>query len=116
MSPREDGAGVVLSMGMMSLLIAVAGIGGGIVATIATQRQVQAAADLAVLAGASAAASGTSPCAAVARIATRNGGEVERCESDGSEVVAVVERRLPRVLGGRAVRARARAGPVGSPG
>ena len=116
MSRQEDGAAVVIAVGLVALLMFVGAVGCGIAAIVATHRRVQSAADLAVLAGAAAAQSGRPPCAAVERIAVRNGGEVRSCDFDGSVVVAVVGRRLPMVLGGQLVRARARAGPVAGSG
>ena len=113
---REDGAAVVIALGLIAVLLMVAGVGGAVVAVLAVHRQVQGAADLAALAGASAAAAGRSPCPAVQRVAQRNAVEVRECESDGSIVVAVLERHLPAVLGDRIVQARARAGPRGDPG
>ena len=109
---REDGVAVVLAVGLIAVLFLVAGIGGGAVAIIAAHRDVQGAADLAALAAASAAGSGAPPCSAARLIAARNGDDVTRCEVDGREVLVTVARRLPRVLGDRVVRARARAGPV----
>ena len=109
---REDGAAVVVALGLRAVLFLVAGVGGGVVAVIATHRQVQAAADLAALAGAAAVRSGTAVCPTVQLIATRNGADGARCDVEGREVVVTVERILPRFLGGRVLRARARAGPA----
>ena len=110
---REDGVAVVLALGLVAVLLLVAVLGGGAVAIIATNRQVQSAADLAALAGAGAAQAAGSPCAAVERIARRNGVVLTRCGVSGAVVTVVVERRLPAVFGGRTLRARARAGPAG---
>lgn len=112
----EDGTAVVMAIGLLAVLFLVAGVSGGVVAVIAAHRQVQAAADLAALAGAAAAQDGSASCPAVRRIATRNGAEVASCETLGASVVVVVVRPLPRFLGNRVVRARARAGPAPVPG
>ncbi|RNL81270.1 Rv3654c family TadE-like protein [Marmoricola solisilvae] len=112
MSRREDGAAVVMALGLAALIVFVAVIGGGVVAVIATHRQVQGAADLAALAGASAAQEGGSPCLAAERIGRRNGVSVRLCEASDGDVTVVVERRLPGAFGSKALRARARAGPT----
>jgi len=111
MTRREDGVAVVMTLGLLALLFTVALVGGGAVAIVTTHRQVEAAADLAALAGAAAAQSAEEPCAAVERIGRRNGVVVARCDVFDSVVAVVVERKLPGPLGGRMVRARARAGP-----
>ena len=111
MSPREDGAAVVLAIGFIALLTCVALVGGGAASIVATHRRVQAAADLAALAGAAAADTGA-PCAVATRIGRRNGATVTACEVADDVVTVVVERHLPDVLGGRVLRARARAGPT----
>lgn len=108
----EDGAAVVMALALIAALMVLAIVAAGIVAIVATHRQLQAGADLAALAGASAAGTSESPCAAAARIAERNGGSVTRCTATGAEVLVVVAVRLPRVLGGATLRARARAGPA----
>ena len=105
----------MMAIGLIGVLVMVGVVGAGSVAVIAQHRQVQAAADLAALAGATAIQSRQAPCAAAARVAARNGAELMHCMTGGS-VFVVVERRLPDVLGGRAVQARARAGPASAGG
>lgn len=106
---EEDGVAVMIAIGLVAVLVMVGLVGAGAVALIANHRQVQAAADLAALAGAAAAQSEREPCAAAARVAARNGAQLRQCGADGS-VFVTVERRLPGLLGGGVVRARARAG------
>jgi len=112
---REDGAAVVMALGLLAVLFLVAGVGGGVVAMVAAHRQVQAAADLAALAGAAAVQAGAPACPAVDRIARRNRAVLTSCVADGASVLATVEHTLPRFLGTRTVRARARAGPAPAP-
>ena len=112
MKRYEDGAAVVIAIGLVAVLTLVAVTSAGVVAIIATHRQVQSAADLAALAGAAAGQEGRTPCADARRIGARNGVLVSRCQVVGLIVTVVVERRLPRVLGDRVLRARARAGPA----
>jgi secretion/DNA translocation related TadE-like protein len=107
----EEGVAVVLALGLVVLLTVVAVVGVGVVALVATHRQVQAAADLAALAGAQAATAGEDPCAAAARIARDNRAHLEECRREG-EVVAVVLTSGPLAWAGdSALRGRARAGP-----
>jgi len=107
----EDGVAVVVVLGLVGLLLTVALISGGLVAMVATHRQVQAAADLAALAGAGAARSGADPCGEAQRIARANQAELKECLVDGP-VIAVVVNAIARFgPGSWAVDARARAGP-----
>ena len=99
-------------VGVLALLtVLMAGVGGALV----TVRRVQAAADLAALAGATAHAGGRPACAEVARVADRNGGQLESCAVlQGGDVRVVVSASFagpwPQPL---TVRGRARAGPAG---
>lgn len=112
MRRHEDGVVVVLAVGLIGLLVAIGVLGAAAVSVVAVHRQLQAAADLAALAGATAAGAGGVPCAAAATIAVRNRSEVSSCESDAGTVLVVVQRRLSAVFGDRVLRARARAGPA----
>jgi len=109
----EEGVAVVIAVGVASILVFVALVGGGVTALVAGHRKVQTAADLAALAGAGAVQRGAQPCVAASHVASRNGSELRQCDADGQVVLVELELRLPEMFGGRVLRARARAGPVG---
>lgn len=115
MNPGRDGdqrgVAVVLVLGMVAVLMTLALVCGGVVALVVTHRKAQAAADLAALAGATDLQVGRDACAGVGRIAEANGALVESCAVRGSEVTVTVLVRTSPLLGGRELRARARAGP-----
>jgi secretion/DNA translocation related TadE-like protein len=98
--------GVVLVIVYSTLLVCVA---------IGTRHRVEAAADLAALAGAQADQAGGDGCTAAARVAAANVARLSRCVVlDDRSVVVDVELRVPGALarwGPSAVRAVARAGP-----
>lgn len=106
----EEGAGVVLVIGVVALLVTLAVICAGAVALIAAHRQVQAAADLAALAGAEGARSGREPCAEAGRIAVANGADLTTCSASSGVVDVVVEAEVG-LVGPWTLSARARAGP-----
>lgn len=111
--PRhEDGAGTVLAVAMLGILVTVTVATSGVVGVVAAHRQAQSAADLAALAAATALQDGVEACRRAEDIADRNGGSLRSCHVAGWEVrvTVVVARPLP----GRTMRleARARAGPV----
>ena len=110
----DEGAGVVLALGLVAVLVLVGAVGVGVVGLVAAHRQVQAAADLAALAGAEAARSGREPCAVARRIAAGNRGELRDCRVTGVVVEVEVD-RVVRLLGSPTVTARARAGPAVTP-
>lgn len=111
---RERGSATAWSVpfiGALVLLTLLMAVVGGALVTV---RRVQAAADLAALAGATAHADGRSACAEVARVAGRNGGRLDSCDVlDGGDVRVVVSASFagpwPQAL---TVRGRARAGPA----
>lgn len=109
---REDGAGTVLAVAMMGLLVTVTVATAGVVGVVGTHRRAQAAADLSALAGADALQDGGDPCARAAEIARRNHADLRGCEVDGWNVAVVVtaSARLPG--GSVSLPARGRAGPV----
>ena len=115
----EHGAGSVLAVAMLGLLVTVTIAAAGVVGVIATHRVAQAAADLAALAGASALQGGGDPCRQAALVADRNRARLTRCEVVGWVVTVVVSADTARLPGGVLdLRARGRAGPAvrGSPG
>ena len=111
----QRGAATVLVMpfvGVLALVTVVLAFQGGV---LVTQRRVQAAADLAALAGAAALQRGDDGCVAASAVAGRNGARLSDCQVSGTagrDVVVTVERDGPAVLGRSVtVEASARAGP-----
>ena len=109
----QQGSAAVLTVGLTGVLVTVSVLVAALGGVVADQRRVEAAADLAALAGAGAAQAGRDGCAAAQRTAARNGGRVRRCAVDGG-VVTVAVGRDSRLLWGRrlALVGHARAGPV----
>jgi secretion/DNA translocation related TadE-like protein len=97
---------------VIAVLVFVAIVSVGAVAIVLAHRQAQAAADLASLAGAAALQRGADPCASASAIAGRQRATVSACRADGSALSVTAAVRLPRMLGGGQVLARARAGPA----
>ena len=111
----QRGAATVLVMpfvGVLALVTVVLAFQGGV---LVTQRRVQAAADLAALAGAAALQRGEDGCSAASAVAGRNGARLSGCQVSGNtghDVIVTVERDGPAVLGRSVtVEASARAGP-----
>ena len=114
-SGRQDerGAATALATGLCGVLLSLGAVLGVIAAVVVDLRTAQAAADLAALAGATAAGRGEDACVAGARVAAANGAELVSCAPDGREVRLVVRVGGPRWLGLAAdPTAEARAGPV----
>lgn len=111
----EDGAGVVMALALVALLVTAGTVAGALVAVLDAHHRVEAAADLAALGGAGVVGTSRDPCTVADDIASRNGAVSESCNVRGSEVWVVVSVQMPQFLGGRLVRARARAGPVDQP-
>ena len=110
---REDGAGTVLAVSLMGVVLLVAVGTTGAVGLVATHRRAQSGADLAALAAAAALQDGGDPCARARQIAGRNGTEVRGCVVEGWEVAVMVVATSQRILGQVLdLPARARAGPV----
>jgi secretion/DNA translocation related TadE-like protein len=102
---------VVVLVGVLATFAVLVGALGGALADL---RRVEAAADLAALAGAGAAQSGEKPCPAATSTARRNRADLVVCTVIGDVVTVVVQRRTQVVLGRSViVTGRARAGPVG---
>lgn len=99
-------SGVLLSLGAAAVVVLTA---------VAARHQAEAAADLAALAAAGSAVSGSAdPCAAAASIASANRAVLQACSVDAGDVVQVrVGVRVTLAsLGVRWAHASARAGPV----
>ena len=114
----ECGAGTVLVVGVIAVLLAAAlGVSGLIQAQVAAGRA-RTAADLAALGGATALSSVLAPgdpCEVAGRVARANGAEVTACTVTGEDVTVEVSVGA-RVLGvARTAASAARAGPVDEP-
>ena len=114
----ECGAGTVLVVGVIAVLLAAAlGVSGLIQAQVAAGRA-RTAADLAALGGATALSSVLAPgdpCKVAGRVARANGAEVRACTVVEEDVVVEVSVGV-RVLGvARTTTSAARAGPVDEP-
>ncbi len=108
----EQGAGTVLAVSMIGLIVSVTVGTAGAVGVVAGHRRAQSAADLSALAGATTLQNGGEACARADVIAGRNGADLQRCQVNGTEVVVVVARRVRLPGLPMELRARARAGPV----
>ena len=109
----QRGSATVLVVGLTGVLVTVTLLVAVIGGVIADQRRVEAAADLAALAGAGAVQAGADGCTAARRVAGRNGGILRRCAVDGDVVTVEVGRDSRVVLGrGLSLVGQARAGPV----
>lgn len=109
----ERGAGSVLAVAMLGLLVTVTVAAAGVVGVVATHRIAQSAADLAALAGATALQDGGDACVRAADVAARNRATLDGCQVDGWDVAVVVRASTSLLPGGLLdLRARGRAGPV----
>lgn len=109
----EDGAGTVLAVAVLGVLVTVAIAAGGVVGVIASHRTAQSAADLAALAGAAALQDGGDACQQAAVIARRNQARLLTCRVQQWNVAVVVVANTARLPGGALdLQARGHAGPV----
>ena len=109
---RDRGAATVLVVSAAGLLFFVGLALAGVAALVVVQRQAQAAADLAALAGAVASAEGGDACSAAAGNARANGATLVDCTDAEGDVRVRVEVPGPEIPGGAPlVGAEARAGP-----
>lgn len=109
----ERGAATLIVLAVSGLLMFIGLALTGVAAIVLTQRSAQAAADLAALAGASAAGSGADACAVAGEIAKANGAALASCQLAGPVVTVGVRVDGPRLVDRRYdVTAEARAGPV----
>jgi len=118
-TPRDEGAGTVLVLGIAGALVLLAAATGVLGDAALARHRAEAAADLAALAAADVLLGRTtgpdgSPCAAAARIAAVNGADITRCSPEAATATVVVEVSVtPRgpAAGLGHARAAARAGP-----
>jgi secretion/DNA translocation related TadE-like protein len=109
----QRGSATVLALPLLGVVTVVAVLLAYVGGALTTRRKVAAAADLAALAGASALQGGGDGCAAAARVAARNGSDLDTCAVHGLELSVTVTARTEPLLGRRlTVSARARAGPA----
>ncbi len=109
----ERGAATVLVTACLGVLLLVGCALAVVAAMVAAHRTAQAAADLAALAGATAAQHGRDPCAAATSVAGDNGARLTRCSIADQDVTVEVVVPGPRWLGQpHDLAAAARAGPV----
>ena len=114
MCREERGSALPFAVACLGLLVLLAGALGVVAAMVRAERQAQAAADLAALAGAQAVAAGRDGCAGAAPVARANDASLTRCAVAGREIRIAVRVRGPRWLGQRGdLDAEARAGPAG---
>jgi secretion/DNA translocation related TadE-like protein len=110
---EERGAGSVLAVAMMGLLVTVTVAAAGVVGVVATHRAAQSAADLAALAGASALQDGGDACERAAAVAGRNRASLTQCAVNGWDVSVVVTAESAHLPGGvLELEAQGRAGPA----
>lgn len=111
----ERGAGTVLALAFLGLLVVVATAVAGAVGLVGAHRIAQGAADLAALGAASALQDGGDACSSARLVAARNGARLRSCAVQGWEVAVTVSASGPRLLGETVeLAARARAGPASS--
>lgn len=108
----EEGAGTVLAVAMMGLLVTVSVAVSGVVGVVAAHRRAQSAADLSALAGAAALQDGGDPCERAGSIARRNGATLRSCAVDGWEVTVAVTSTIQLPGDSMQLSARGRAGPA----
>jgi secretion/DNA translocation related TadE-like protein len=111
---RERGSATVVGAGLVVIVLALFAVGVQLGAAVVTRHRAEAAADLAALAAAARAVSGSeAACAVAARVAGRMAVRLESCELDGWDaVVRVTARPPPLIEQFGAASATARAGPV----
>jgi secretion/DNA translocation related TadE-like protein len=112
---EERGSATVWVLALSGVLLSFAAAAVLIGTAVAARHRAEAAADLAALAAAGSAVSGTAdPCVAAASIASANGAVLESCTVDPGAVVEIrVGVRVAMAsLGVRWAHAYARAGPV----
>lgn len=107
------GAATVLVTACLGVVLVVGCALAVVAAMFSAHRSAQAAADLAALAGATAAQRGAEPCTAADATAVDNGARLLRCTVVGDDVTVEVEVPGPRWLGQpHDMSAAARAGPA----
>jgi secretion/DNA translocation related TadE-like protein len=110
----ERGAATVVVTACLGVLLLVGCALAVVAAMVTAHRTAQAAADLAALAGATAARDGGDPCSAAGAIAADNRARLTSCDVAGREVTVEVEVPGPKWLGqSHDLAAAARAGPAG---
>ena len=110
---NDRGAATVVVTACLGVILLVGCALAVVAAMVTAHRTAQAAADLAALAGATAAQHGSDPCAAARSVAGDNGARLTRCSIADQDVTVEVMVPGPRWLGQRHdLAAAARAGPA----
>ena len=91
MTRGERGVGTVLTLGLSLALIVLTGASAVLVGWFAAIRHAEQAAELAALAGSSAALAGADPCDAVEKTARENDASAQHCIVRGNVPDVVVE-------------------------
>ena len=111
---EEVGSATVHAVVLAGVLTTVALLAVAVTGLVAAHRQVQSAADLAALAGASALQRGEAACQAAVELAQANGSQLRSCEVRGAVLLVEVSTDVRAAFGvARSVTAQARAGPAG---
>lgn len=87
----ERGVGTVLTAGLAACMTVVAGASCLCIGWFSAVRQAERVAEVAALAGASAAVQGQDPCSAAKKAVQRNGGTLQGCVVRGNGANVVVE-------------------------
>lgn len=112
-SGDQRGAATVLVLAMAGVLLLLGSALGVVAALVVAHRAAQSAADLAALAGATAAGRGDDACRTAADSAAANAARLTECQAEGRVVEVSVSTDGPRWLGQSSdLSARARAGPA----
>ena len=107
----QSGSATVLSMTVVGCLLTVTWVVLALAGLVVGQRRVEAAADLAALAGAAAAGTGHPACPAAAAVAVANDARLGVCRVQGQVVEVETSLESGLLPGAPTLRAQARAGP-----
>ena len=111
--PRsEEGAGTIVAVAMLGVLVTVTLAVSGVVGVVAAHRRAQSSADLSALPGAAALRDGGDVCERARVIATLNATRLRRCQVEGWSVLVEVGKAIRLPGGSLDMAARGRAGPV----
>jgi secretion/DNA translocation related TadE-like protein len=111
-SSPERGVATVWAVTWMTACAAIATIVAAVGVATARQHEIDAAADLAALAGASAIQHGGEACAAAAATAASNNSELHSCEINGDEIEITANGRVYLLGLKLRLTSQARAGPT----
>ncbi len=96
---RDEGSGTLAAVGVSALLLCAGLVSWAVVEGVIAHQRASVAADLSAVAGAArVAGGGEDPCGIAGRIAGANGGRLEYCVIEGSDVVVRVVVPPPPLL------------------